>query len=487
MNIRTAFLTVLGCSVAMNGYALSDGKEITIYNQGIALIKEEVSSNLKFGINEVVFNEVSKNIIPQSILVYGDRIEVIEQNFGINEISYANMLKENIGKKVKTLRVNPVNGKYEFDEAKLLAVDERGKAVLEFEYGIQTGFDGEVIFDKLPSGVSNSPILKTKIKSNSSEKKNVGLAYLSTGFSWDANYVAKIIDDKYLNLLGRMSVNNKSGSSYKKIRVNLMAGDVNVVKEQNIQPRLMKMTNAIDMVNDAVVKEPESLNGNYLYKIPYVTDINDGEVKQISFINGEKVEYKKDNEIISTLYLSTVKNSFKDVNPIITYSFNNVSENGLGEPLPKGKVSFYDNDKNGEMQFIGEDVIANKAKGQEIVLKIGKNFDIFASGEFSEVQKVGERKYKRNANDACVSVEDTYIFGILYKVTNGSNYVQNVTLKQYFPSEAEIISEDVVGKLDNNGNKVWNFDVKDGEEYNLNVKVEHRIERRDCSNKIYLD
>ena len=487
MNLRTAFFTFLGCSVAMNAYALGEGKEITIYNQGMALIKEELRSNLKIGINEVVFNEVSKDIIPQSILVYGDGIEVIEQNFGINEISYANMLKENIGKKVKTLRVNPVNGKYEFDEAKILAVDERGKAVLEFGYGIQTGFDGEVIFDKLPSGVSNSPILKTKIKSNSSEKKNVGLAYLSTGFSWNANYVAKIIDDKYLNLLGRMSINNKSGSSYKKIRVNLMAGDVNVAKEQSVQPKLMRLTNAVDFVRAAVVEEPESLNGNYLYKIPYVTDINDGEVKQVSFINGEKVEYKKDNEIISTLYLSTVRNSFKDVNPIITYSFNNVTENGLGEPLPKGKVSFYDKDKSGEMQFIGDDIIANKAKGQDVVLKIGKNFDIFASGEFSEIQKIGERKYKRNANDACVSVDDTYIFGILYKITNSSNYVQKITLKQYFPSEAEIISEDIAGVVDNDGYKVWNFEVKEGEEYNLNVKVEHKIERKDCSNKIYLD
>ena len=487
MNIRTAFLTALGCSVALNGYALGEGKEITIYNQGIALIKDELSSNLKIGLNDVVFNEVSKNIIPQSILVYGNGIEVIEQNFGINEISYANMLKENIGKKVKTLRVNPANGKYEFDEAKVLAVNDQGKAVLEFGYGVQTGFDGEVIFNELPKGVSNTPILKTKVKSDGNGKRNVGLAYLSTGFSWDANYVAKIIDDKYLNLLGRMSINNKSGSDYKRIRVNLMAGDVNIIKEQSIQPKLMKMTNAIGLAKDAVIDEPESLNGNYLYKIPYVTDINDGEVKQISFINSEKVEYKKDNEIVSTLYLSTVKNSFKDVNPTITYSFNNVAENGLGEPLPKGKVGFYDKDKSGDIYFIGEDVITNKANGQEIVLKIGNNFDVYASGEFSEIQKIGERKYKRNANDACVTVEDAYIFGILYKVTNSSKYVQKITLKQYFPESAEIISEDIKSVVDNQGYKIWNFDVKDGEEYKLNVKVEHKIERRDCSNKIYLD
>jgi len=488
MKIKTLLLGSLFCGLTFNVYAIGENKEITIYNQDLALIKNNIRQNLNVGINEVVFEEVSKDIIAQSVLVYGDEIDVIEQSLGDRKINYSNMLKENIGKKVKTVRVNSTTGKYEFDEARILDVDEKGNAILEFDYGIQANFDGEVVFDKIPSGLSNTPILKTRIKVNHNGVKNIGLIYLTKGFSWNANYVANIVDDKFLNLLGNVSIKNNSGSNYKKINLNLVAGDVNVVREDSIQPMLLAKRGIMNnMVDSAVIDSPESLNGNYIYKLPYVTDINDGEIKQISFINSTKVKYNKDNEIISSLYLAEEKNSFRDINPTITYSFNNSKESGLGEPLPKGKISFYDKDSRAEMQFIGESLIPNRTQGQDIVLKIGKNFDIFASGEFEKIEKVGERKYKKNVDDTCVTVENSYIFDIVYSVTNSAKYDQNVSLKQYFPLSAEIVSENVVGKIDENGNRVWKFDVKKGSEYKLNVKVNYKIDRRDCSNKIYLD
>ena len=39
------------------------------------------------------------------------------------------------------------------------------------------------------------------------------------------------------------------------------------------------------------------------------------------------------------------KTAFEDVNPSLICRFSNVAEDGLGMPLPKGKISFYDYDK----------------------------------------------------------------------------------------------------------------------------------------------
>lgn len=59
----------------------------------------------------------------------------------------------------------------------------------------------------------------------------------------------------------------------------------------------------------------------------------------------------------------------------------NSKENNLGMPLPKGKVKVYKKDKEGSLQFIGEDATGHTPKDEKIRLYIGDAFDI-----------VGERK-----------------------------------------------------------------------------------------------
>ena len=162
-------------------------------------------------------------------------------------------------------------------------------------------------------------------------------------------------------------------------------------------------------------------------------------------------------------------------------------ENGLGIPLPKGSIAFYTNNKSGDIEFIGETLISNKAKEQDLILDIGKNFDVYASGKFNKLEKVSERKYKKNINDNCVTVENLYFYDVVYEVKNTSKYEQNITLKQRVPNNAEIISESLEAVVDENGNRVWKFNVMPDEEYKLNLSVNNVIEFRDCSNKIYLD
>ena len=57
-------------------------------------------------------------------------------------------------------------------------------------------------------------------------------------------------------------------------------------------------------------------------------------------------------------------------------NFNNSVENNLGIPLPKGTVRVFTNDKEGKLQFIGEDSIDHTPKDETISLFIGQAFDI---------------------------------------------------------------------------------------------------------------
>lgn len=106
-------------------------------------------------------------------------------------------------------------------------------------------------------------------------------------------------------------------------------------------------------------------------------------------------------------------------------------------PLPKGKISFYDYDKNGALQFVGENTIDNKAEGQRLTLNLGKFFDVYAEGKVDDIQKLSERKYKKNPADTCVTAETTNLIETVYSVTNKAQYPADIVLKQPLPAEAE--------------------------------------------------
>ena len=74
------------------------------------------------------------------------------------------------------------------------------------------------------------------------------------------------------------------------------------------------------------------------------------------------------------------------------YVLKNEDSSNLGLPLPSGIMRFYENDKDGNMQFIGENTISHVAKGEEMRLNLGSYFNVFANGKVAKVTKLSENK-----------------------------------------------------------------------------------------------
>ena len=484
MKIKNVFglALILGAGVMSEGaYAKT---EITVYNQNLALIKKQQMQNLNQGINEIVFDEVARKMQPESAFIYGDNIDVWEQNYDFSGISYLNLLEANIGKKVKTIRENPADGKHIFEKALLVAV-QNGQPILKFDYGIEAKFGGRVLFEDIAQGLTDTPILKAKIKVDETGEKKVNLAYLTTGFSWNADYVAQITDDKSIALLGRVSLKNNSGSDFDNVKVNLVAGEVNQVRNY-MQPRVsatrMAQSDGIYMMAAPAAKiaKPTTLNGYYVYNLPQETDLKDGQIKQVSFVDAKKVNYLKENLIKSDLNFGIQKSFYKNVHPKIKYTFVNEDKNGLGLPLPKGQISFYENDKNNELQFVGEDLIRNTAKGEKIEVNLGESFDIYSNGKVTNLQKINERKYKKNPSDRCVTAEHSYLYDVVYSVTNKGKYKETVLLKQPFPTTAQIITESEKSVNGDGNEKIWKIMLDPEETKDITVTINNKMELKVC-------
>ncbi|MBQ8751035.1 MAG: hypothetical protein IJW32_06090 [Clostridia bacterium] len=470
------FMGILGCFCS-NVWAKT---EITIYNQDLALVKKNKTIELKEGINNIVFNEVAKQANRESAYVYGDDFSVVEQNFDANGINYYNLLKANVGNIVKTVRINKATGENEFNAATLLATDGVNP-ILKFDYGIESNFDGRVVFDDIPEGLNNTPVLNVKLVASENKKSDIGLAYLTAGFQWNANYVAKVNDDKTLHLIGRASINNNSGSDYSDVKVKLVAGEVNVVKNI-LRPKamLMRATNSLMLDSAPIISEPQSLNGFYLYELPEETNLVDGQVKMVSFIDTKEARYLKEDTINSSLRFGINKDEFKNVHASMIYKIKNLKSDGLGIPLPSGKVSFYDEDKNGELQFIGEDSIANVAVNEDFQLKLGNNFDVFANGKVKKLQKISERKFKKNPTDRCVTVENMYLYDVEYEIVNSSKYETNVVFRQELQNGAKLIKENIEGKDVGNAHQ-WEVKVSADGKVVIEASFEAHLDFRDCN------
>ncbi len=56
--------------------------------------------------------------------------------------------------------------------------------------------------------------------------------------------------------------------------------------------------------------------------------------------------------------------------------FKNSEANHLGLPLPKGRLRFYRQDEDGQLEFIGENTIDHTAKDEVVRVYTGNTFDI---------------------------------------------------------------------------------------------------------------
>ena len=114
------------------------------------------------------------------------------------------------------------------------------------------------------------------------------------------------------------------------------------------------------------------------------------------------------------------------------------------------------------MQFVGENTIDNKAEGQRLTLNLGKFFDVYAEAKVDDIQKLSERKYKKNPADTCVTAETTNLYETIYSVTNKAQYPADIVLKQPMPADAKIVKESIKGEAGDGNEHVWRFTVAPG-------------------------
>jgi hypothetical protein len=72
----------------------------------------------------------------------------------------------------------------------------------------------------------------------------------------------------------------------------------------------------------------------------------------------------------------------------------NTEANHLGLPLPKGIVRVYKADRDGGLQFIGEDNIDHTPKDEKVKIKVGEAFDVVGERTQKDWRKIASGVYE---------------------------------------------------------------------------------------------
>jgi hypothetical protein len=361
----------------------SKNVSVTVYNQNFGIVREVRNLTLKDGINYLRFEDVAEKIDPTTVsfksLTAPDSVAVVEQNYQYDVLNAATVLNKSVGKKM-TVKHYSSDGRATTDTGVLLAPPHQAaNLMIKTDGGVVLNATGEVEISELPSGMVPKPSLLWKLMCQKAGEHSGEIAYQTVGLNWHCDYVATVDGaETKTDLNGWVTIDNKSGASYKHAALQLLAGDVNLAKHANGN---FEHTDRYTFFPSPPLFQEQSFSEYHLYTLNDRPDLNDKETKQISLFNADNIGAKKkyifDSE--TALYIPVSESDDERLQKVaVKLEVQNSKDNGLGMPLPKGRVRIFKKDKDGALQLIGEDDIDHTPVDEKVRLKLGDSFDLVA-------------------------------------------------------------------------------------------------------------
>jgi len=381
---------------------LDDQKSVslTIYNVNLGLVKDLRRIKLPKGVGELRFMDVAAQIIPTSVhiksLADPGSLLVLEQNYEYDLLNPQKLLDKYIGKEVKLYTRNPYTEREEIVTATLLS--NNGGPIFRIGNEITYGHPGRIIFPGVPENLMAKPTLVWLAENNLLNGQQVEASYLTNGINWRSDYVVTLNDkDDKADLSGWVTIDNKSGATYRNAKLKLVAGDVNRVKDEaDYERKMLRAAKMAAAEAPAPQFKEESFFEYHIYTLQRTATVKDNQTKQISLIQAEDIPVKK--EFIfrgaSYYYYGQYGEIATNQKVGVFVEIDNRKENNLGMPLPKGTIRVYKHDSEGSLQFIGEDSVDHTPEKEKVRIKLGDAFDVKGGRKMTEWKKLMFNRYE---------------------------------------------------------------------------------------------
>jgi len=414
--MRILTITTLFCLINLS--TLNSQTQLTVYNHGEALVKEQFSRQIQKGISEIEIERVAETLNPASVKLSSNQdIQVLEQNYRYDLVDQNKLLKKYLDAEVTVIlqNDNKISGTLLSYDNSTLVLNSRGGSDI-----IQRNFVGTI---KCPSPTERlyvRPTLAWTLNAARSGLVTFDLSYLTGGISWRAEYVAIInSDENELDLSSWINLNNQSGKDYEAAKLKLVAGDLHRAQTPEIQDFRREKTRVLAMQTMDMVEERQFFE-YHLYDIAFPVTVHNQEEKQIQWLNPTMVKAKK-----RYVYQGT-RDQFANIP--IKIMFTNDKETGTGMALPGGIVRLFKKDTDGALELIGEDNLKHTSRDDLVTLEVGEAFDVKGKREVLDRRSKSDRFREEDIRITLANRKDEAVeVDIIQAVGYGNWQVQNVS------------------------------------------------------------
>lgn len=271
-----------------------------------------------------------------------------------------------------------------------------GVAYFEKEVNLKRGLNF-IFIEEISGGISPENIYVISVKGNkikeivypslglwieaTEDSKDVlKIFYIIPNIKWSAQHVFLIDGNKYI-LSSKVIIQNNSDISFQKVRLSLLAGNVNIDRRGFTLFKSEVMTADSYMPS---LPEVETVEGYKIFDIVDEWSIPKGGVKIIPILEAVVKNAEK-------RYVLGYKGDVKRV--YIIWNIQNKKENGIGIPLPSGLLSLF-TVEDGKFVFLGSSNIPNISEGDIIEIVQGQDFDLLGDRRVLEEKKRVEGRYE---------------------------------------------------------------------------------------------
>ncbi|MBN1294470.1 MAG: DUF4139 domain-containing protein [Candidatus Latescibacteria bacterium] len=380
--MRGILVLAILCFIPSGRNAWSEDISLTVYNTDLAVVKVVDTMSFKSGRQTVSMTDVAEMVDPTSVRFSSEKgdVRIIEQNYRYDLINPHKVLQRYIDRDI-AIRLKEgdfIEGILQSVSSDVVIKSRDGKLNIVKEDAIQR-FE----FPELPEGLITRPTLVWDIYSEKNITTPTEVSYMTQGISWHAEYTAVTSDnDDAVELSSWVSVENNSGTSYDDATLKLVAGDVHRVTPPMPQFSRQMVKSAAMAEDFAGGFEERGLFEYHLYELKGKTMVQNAEIKQISLFEPVTTNAKK-------LFVYDARKDSEKVS--VSLEFVNSQKDGLGMPLPAGKVRVYKRDTDGSLEFIGEDALDHTPKNEKVRLVMGNAFDCVGERLVTDTKRITQR------------------------------------------------------------------------------------------------
>ena len=346
-------------------YSQSVDATMTIYKNGLALIKQPVSWIIDNQSNKIEYDIIPEGIKKSTPYLNLSNGKVFNQKLNYNIFSENTLFKKSLGSSVT---ITTIDDEDQFGT--LISISPEG-------YTLQTRRDviyikknhvKQVAVRKIIDNPRTRPVLQWDIISETNNPSG-NLIYMTNGFEWNAVYRMELLGDGSATLIPEAYISNYSSITFDNLKIKLVEGILGNNQKNSI--RSNRRLSSVDRNSEmgTQIGEESPLGDYHIYNYPKRFSFGSNEHVSVRLYESRKINYSK-------IYVFQNGERRQKEEPLeIEFQVENTIENNLNIPLPQGRIALYEY-SDSALEFTGEDNVKQTPKGEVLTIRAGRSFDV---------------------------------------------------------------------------------------------------------------